>query len=78
MFVVPRSDGNTAACPSSDNAKCFPLGTLANLTAPPCATSPHYSELAGSFPCMGYALARGYLGAVEKGADMVAPCGLAW
>jgi len=73
-------DGNTAACPSSDNTKCFPLGSLANLTSPPCATDPHYNHLAGSFPCMGYALARGYHScmAASVGADMMAPCGLAW
>lgn len=66
-------------CPTSDNTACFPLGSLANLTNPPCATSPHYSNLAGNFSCMGYALARGYIG--ERGvggADLVAPCGLAW
>lgn len=76
-------DGNVGSCPTSDNAPCFPLGSLANLTNPSCTTSSHYDDLAGNFSCMGYALARGYLG--EKttatgggGADMVAPCGLAW
>lgn len=55
-------DGNTAPCPTSDNAKCFPLGSLANLTNPSCETSNHYDQIAGNFPCMGYALARGYVG----------------
>ena len=71
-------DGNTAACPSSDNEKCFPLGSLAKLTSPSCLTSPHYNNLAGTFSCMGYALARGYIHALKQGADRVAPCGLAW
>ena len=71
-------DGNTAACPSSVTPSCFPLGTLANLTSPSCLTSKHYDDLAGTFPCMGYAVARGYIHALQEGADMVSPCGLAW
>ena len=73
-------DGNTAHCPSADNPPCFPLGSLANLTSPPCASDPHYHRLAGSFECMGYALARGYLDVAHSitGVDRVAPCGLAW
>lgn len=70
--------GTPGACPSSDTGKCFPLGTLANLTAPACATDGHYQSLTGSFECMGYSLARGYLGPATKGADLVVPCGLAW
>ena len=73
-------DGEPDPCPTSGPAACFPLGTLAQLTEPPCANSSHHHELAGSFACMGYALARGYLSTkdVSVGADMVAPCGLAW
>lgn len=58
--------------------ECFPLGTLSDLTNPPCSSDPHYKELTGDFPCMGYSLARGYLHTLTRGADMVVPCGLAW
>ena len=71
-------DGTIGSCPTSGSSKCFPLGTLANLTSPDCTTSSHYRDLAGSFPCMGYGIARGYLAARTYGADMVAPCGMAW
>ena len=71
-------DGNTEPCPSSDNTKCFPKGSLANLTQPPCATNGTYQSLVRSFECMGYSLARGYLSMLQTGADLVAPCGLAW
>eukprot|EP00039_Didymoeca_costata_P002260 m.58761 g.58761 ORF g.58761 m.58761 type:complete len:346 (+) comp11197_c0_seq2:106-1143(+) len=72
-------DGNTAPCPTSDNQKCFPFGSLANLTNPSCTTSNHYDQIAGTFPCMGYALARGYISTLmDKESDMAAPCGLAW
>ena len=72
-------DGTPGACPSSDTSSCFPLGTLSNLTSPPCASDPTYHSETGSFECMGYSLARGYLSALEAGGiDMVVPCGLAW
>ena len=74
-------DGNRfEACPSSDTAACFPLGSLASLTRPPCETSSHYHNLTETFECMGYAVARGYLAmrSAVPGVAMVAPCGLAW
>ena len=72
-------DGNTAPCPSSDTPDCFPKGSLANLTNPPCDSSPHFHNLTGTFECMGYALARAYLSLRRlEGVDLVAPCGLAW
>ena len=70
--------GGKGDCPTSGPAECFPLGTLAGLTQPACTSDPHYKSLTTDFACMGYALARGYLYALNKGADMVAPCGLAW
>ena len=71
-------DGNTAPCPTSGPAKCFPLGTNANLTEPPCTTSGAYKAKVDSFACMGYALGRGYMAQLAEGADRIAPCGLAW
>jgi hypothetical protein len=71
-------DGSTSACPTGDG-KCFPLGSNANHTAPPCDTSPVYHDKVDSFPCMGYAVARGYMDQLHSaGADVIAPCGLAW
>jgi len=67
-----------SAGPSSSNADCFELGTLAELTDPPCESSSQYSDSVTDFECMGYSLARGYFSALEDGADLVAPCGLAW
>ena len=43
---------------STGPPKCFPLGALPDLTSPRCNVSDHYHSLAGTFPCMGYALAR--------------------
>eukprot|EP00755_Sulcionema_specki_P033645 Sspe_Gene.101216::Locus_75813_Transcript_1_1_Confidence_1.000_Length_1081::g.101216::m.101216 len=71
-------NGNTASCPSSDNTECFPKGSLASLTSPPCSTSSHWHDTVDSFPCMGYALVRGYLDMFRHGVDMVAPCGVSW
>ena len=71
-------DGNTAPCPTSGPSKCFPLGTNANLTEPPCTTSGAYKAKVDSFACMGYALGRGYMAQLAEGADRIAPCGLAW
>lgn len=72
-------DGLTSACPSSDTKECFPLGSLEDLTSPACKSDSHYEKMIGNFPCMGYSLARGYFSAKgADGADMVAPCGLAW
>eukprot|EP01059_Diplonema_ambulator_P010930 TRINITY_DN20946_c0_g1_i1.p1 TRINITY_DN20946_c0_g1~~TRINITY_DN20946_c0_g1_i1.p1 ORF type:complete len:330 (+),score=69.18 TRINITY_DN20946_c0_g1_i1:39-992(+) len=71
-------DGNTAACPSSDTAVCFPKGTLASMTNPPCNQSDYYHSMVGDFPCMGYSLIRGYLDMFNYGAEVVAPCGVSW
>lgn len=72
-------DGIGDTCPSSDNRACFPLGKLSKLTEPPCQSSSQYADSVIDFECMGYSLARGYLSAMaEDGADMAAPCGLAW
>lgn len=72
-------DGIDGQCPSSDNAVCFPLGKLPDLTDPSCESSTQYQDSVTDFECMGYSLARGYLSALEEdGADMSAPCGLAW
>eukprot|EP00040_Diaphanoeca_grandis_P037518 m.244642 g.244642 ORF g.244642 m.244642 type:complete len:336 (-) comp33833_c2_seq1:64-1071(-) len=79
MYLTWGYHDGVPDCPTSATAKCFPKGTLANLTQPSCATSPHYHQIAGNFSCMGYALARAYLATqVLDGADMVVPCGLAW
>lgn len=43
-----------------------------------CKTSKQYQEKVGSYPCMQYSLARGALSMLGQGADIVAPCGLAW
>ncbi len=51
---------------------CFPLGTLENLTAA------GWHAKVKHFDCMTYSLARGCLSTRSFGADMVAPCGLAW
>lgn len=51
---------------------------IAALTFPPCNTSGDYQAKVDSFPCMGYAIARGYYDQLSQGADMIAPCGLAW
>ena len=72
-------EGTPGACPTSDTGSCFPLGTLASLTSPPCASDGQYHNEAGSFECMGYSLARDYLSAMKgAGVDLVVPCGLAW
>lgn len=72
-------DGIGSQCPSSDTGDCFPLGTLSKLTHPPCKSNSQYADSVADFECMGYSLARGYLSAMEEsGADMAAPCGLAW
>mmetsp|Transcript_9153 Transcript_9153/g.22470 ORF Transcript_9153/g.22470 Transcript_9153/m.22470 type:complete len:335 (-) Transcript_9153:228-1232(-) len=73
--------GLTIDCPTSDTGDCFPLGTLADLTDPSCKSTKDYRHLVGSFECMGYAVARGYLDAMESFSDGifgVVPCGLAW
>jgi hypothetical protein len=70
--------GLDSICPSSDTDHCFPLGALDDLTDPSCHTSSIFHDSIGTFECMGYALARGYFAAKCVGADLVAPCGLAW
>ena len=76
--------GIATSCPPTPKAgangssACFPLGELAELTDPPCATAKGWRAKVHDFDCMTYSLARGYLGAIAAGADMVAPCGLAW
>ncbi|CAK0875346.1 unnamed protein product [Prorocentrum cordatum] len=70
--------GLDSACPSSDVGNCFPLGKLEDLTDPSCHVSRSFQDSIGTFECMGYALARGYFAAKDVGADLVAPCGLAW
>lgn len=76
-------DGNDGTdCPSSGSEYCFPDGTNAELTSPPCAKSKDYERKVNSFECMGYAVARGYMDRLRAGAadgvDLVAPCGVAW
>jgi hypothetical protein len=72
-------DGNAAPCPTG-SGKCFPLGSNANLTNPSCETSGDFHAKVDSFECMGYAVARGYMEQLARpgGADLVAPCGVAW
>ena len=71
-------DGNDPPpCPTG-SGKCFPLGTNKEMTSPPCNISSDYQNKVGTFECMGYAIARGYYDQLSNGADMVAPCGLAW
>merc|ERR1719356_1194388 len=71
-------DGIPESCPPSEKQECFPLGFLEEFTEPPCTSSMDYKNKTGTFPCMGYALTRGYLDMYKDGADLVAPCGLAW
>lgn len=73
-------DGLTSSsCPSSDAWFCFPKGSLARMTDPPCKSDDSYKKKIHDFPCMGYSLARGYHSALANGgADMLAPCGAAW
>lgn len=73
-------DGLTSSsCPSSDNGKCFPKGSLDSLTEPPCSSDDTYKNKVHDFACMGYSLARGYHSTLaEDGVDMVAPCGATW
>lgn len=47
-------------------------------TCPTCPQSQLYHEKVNNYSCMQYALARGVLSMLEHGADIVAPCGLAW
>jgi hypothetical protein len=70
--------GLADSCPTGSNMECFPLGSLADLTSPQCSQSEEYHETVQDFPCMGYAVARGYFDAKAAGGDLVAPCGLAW
>lgn len=71
--------GNTISCPTSGSEKCFPLGSNAQLTRPPCNTSRTYSNKVNSFECMGYAVARGYMDQLWKPSiDAVVPAGIAW
>ena len=71
-------DGNTEPCPTG-SGRCFPLGSNANLTHPSCEVSGDYRTKVDSFECMGYAVARGYMDQLKPGgADIVAPCGIAW
>jgi hypothetical protein len=71
----------TPAQPTGNNSvNCFPLGTLEDLTNPPCSTAAKggWRAKVKDFDCMTYSLARGCLSTMSFGADMVAPCGLAW
>lgn len=63
----------------SGSDRCWPLGDLGDTLHQECEKS-HFNPMEmESFACMGYAVARGYLAAVEKtDADLVAPAGLAW
>jgi len=80
--------GNPGACPGGHQLEykkpyarkgCFPLGSLASMTSPNCSTNSSFKDMTGSFPCMAYANARGYLSAgTVSGVDLVAPCGAAW
>jgi len=70
--------GLDSVCPHSDNGDCFPRGKLDELTDPSCHVSSAFHDSIGTFDCMGYAVARGYFAAKGIGADLVAPCGLAW
>jgi hypothetical protein len=70
--------GLANSCPDGDGEQCFPRGSLASLTSPSCSESDEYHSTVSDFPCMGYAVARGYFDAKGAGADLVAPCGLAW
>jgi hypothetical protein len=57
---------------------CWPLGDLHTSLQAECLRDENSTTLA-SFPCMGYALARGYTSALSlTGADLVSPAGLAW
>eukprot|EP00466_Bigelowiella_natans_P005006 jgi/Bigna1/131946/aug1.16_g6654 len=75
------NEGLTQDCPTSDTKKCFPLGSLADLTEPDCTKSQQYRLSVQSFECMGYAVARGYLDTMEHFRHYihgVVPAGLAW
>lgn len=71
-------DGNEGQCPSG-SGKCFPLGSNSQLTRPSCESSEEWHTKVKSFSCMTYSVARGYLSQLKVGgADIVAPCGIAW
>ena len=82
VMYLPHAahDGVQTRCPATptNSSRCFPKGTLDMLTKPPCSTGGAWRSKVRDFDCMTYSLARGYLSAMEFGADMVAPCGLAW
>ena len=92
VMYLPHAahDGVQTRCPvtparanGNGSVNCFPLGTLEELTNPPCSTAPvsgtgAWNAKVKGFDCMTYSLARGCLSTMSFGADMVAPCGLAW
>ena len=92
VMYLPHAahDGVQTRCPVTParanvngSVNCFPLGTLEELTNPPCSTAPvsgtgAWNAKVKGFDCMTYSLARGCLSTMSFGADMVAPCGLAW
>jgi hypothetical protein len=47
-----HSGNEPGSCPSSGPVKCFPHGTNAALTSPPCNTSGVYQAKVNTFPCM--------------------------
>lgn len=78
-LTMAYHDGSSVdACHThAGSDRCWPLGDLGDVLHRECDKS-HFNPIE-SFACMGYAVARGYLAAVEKsGADLVAPAGLAW
>jgi len=70
-------DGNPSLCfGETYRPDCWPMGGLRELMQPACESGA--TDPLGSFPCMGYALARAYFSGLNHGADMVFPAGLAW
>eukprot|EP00930_Biecheleria_cincta_P096367 TRINITY_DN88228_c0_g1_i1.p1 TRINITY_DN88228_c0_g1~~TRINITY_DN88228_c0_g1_i1.p1 ORF type:complete len:426 (-),score=54.94 TRINITY_DN88228_c0_g1_i1:4-1227(-) len=77
------ADGLQNACLPEASFKtkllgCWPLGDLHESLQAECLRD-NQSTTVASFPCMGYALARGYTSALSlTEADLVSPAGLAW
>lgn len=71
--------GSTADCPTGSSSSCFPLGSMALLTEPPCAEDDRWRRLTSTHDCMQYSIARGTFDAFERaGADVLSPAGLAF
>lgn len=78
-LTMAYHDGSSVnACTDHEGTdRCWPLGDLGDVLHRECEKS-QFNPIE-SFACMGYAVARGYLAAVERSsADLVAPAGLAW